>query len=113
MIRRHVLRPRRARPLAMLAFAVCSWTACTSMESPTNSLENSEAVVLRRATAAEYGGCSPTCALFVTNGPLWSAQADPDSTATHVEIATLTLAGAPGDSVALVLEADSQALSVL
>jgi uncharacterized protein YcbK (DUF882 family) len=59
------------------------------------------------ASAVSLDACAATCALFVSNAPLWSALVNPDSAGVPVDLATVVLVGASGDSILLRLVADS------
>jgi uncharacterized protein YcbK (DUF882 family) len=92
---------RTAIRVASLVSAV-TWLACTTADHPT--APPSAQVV---ASAVSSDACGATCALFVSNAPLWSALANPDSAGVPVDLATVVLVGASGDSVVLRLVADS------
>lgn len=112
MVQRRFASLFRAYASTALVLSAAAWFACTPGDHPTAIRQQPPPVVGARPVAL-LESCGSSCTIVESAAPLWSAIANPDSVALPVDIATVTLVGAVGDSVSLALVADSTMASAL
>lgn len=103
----------RQRIKMLAAIAAAAMLSCTPNDHVTAPSATTATRAPSNALVPAAGTCSGPCLLFNNTGPLWSALANPDSLDVPVAVAAVRYAPALGDSVALLLTADSAVMAGL
>ncbi len=111
----HRIRAVRSRLRVLFLIVAASALSCVRSDRVTSPSASARASnkALSNADLVGTNACGATCALFNNSDPLWSAIADPDSTAIPVSIADIRFAPAVGDSVVLRLSGDSALIATI